>query len=277
VTVRAPNGTLRKYSLCNEASERDRYVIAVKRDAAGHGGSVSLVDGTRVGDTVQVSEPRNAFELAARAPAFIFVAGGIGITPIMSMVRSLVSQGMEKFRLFYLTRSPDMTPFREELGADEFRGKVVIHHDHGDPAKSFDLWPVFEKPTSAHIYCCGPRPMLEAVRDMTGHWSTAAVHFESFLDAAAQAKPEDKPFTVVLARSGDRIEVAPGASILDAMRAHGHDAPSSCESGTCGTCRTRLVSGEADHRDFVLTQDERAGQVMICVSRALTPEIVIDR
>jgi phthalate 4,5-dioxygenase reductase subunit len=277
VTVRAPNGTLRKYSLCNEASERDRYVIAVKRDAAGHGGSVSLVDGTRAGDTVQVSEPRNAFELAARAPAFIFVAGGIGITPIMSMVRSLVSQGMEKFRLFYLTRSPDMTPFREELAADEFRGKVVIHHDHGDPAKSFDLWPVFEKPTSAHIYCCGPRPMLEAVRDMTGHWSTAAVHFESFLDAAAQAKPEDKPFTVVLARSGDRIEVAPGASILDAMRARGHDAPSSCESGTCGTCRTRLVSGEADHRDFVLTQDERAGQVMICVSRALTPEIVIDR
>jgi phthalate 4,5-dioxygenase reductase subunit len=277
VTVRAPNGTLRKYSLCNDPAERDRYVIAVKRDAAGHGGSVSLVDGTRAGDFLEVSEPRNAFELAPTAPAFIFVAGGIGITPIMSMVRSLAACGIGKFKLYYLSRSPESTAFREALAGDEFRGKVVIHHDHGDPAKSFDLWPVFEKPSNAHIYCCGPRPMLEAVRDMTGHWSASAVHFESFLDAAAQAKPEDKPFTVVLAKSGDRIEVAPGVSILDAMRARGHDAPSSCESGTCGTCRTRLVSGEADHRDFVLTEGERAEQVMICVSRAITPEIVIDR
>jgi phthalate 4,5-dioxygenase reductase subunit len=277
VTVKAPNGTLRKYSLCNDPAECERYVIAVKRDAAGHGGSVSLVDGTRVGDLVQVSEPRNAFELAPKANAFLFIAGGIGITPIMSMVRGLVGEGRDKFKLYYCTRSPEATPFLEELGGAEFRGKVVIHHDHGDPAKSLDLWPILEKPTSAHIYCCGPRPLLEAVRDMTGHWSAAAVHFESFLDAAAQAKPEDKPFDVVLAKSGARIEVPAGMSILDAMRARGHDAPSSCESGTCGTCRTRLLDGTADHRDLVLTEEERATQVMICVSRALSPEIVIDR
>jgi phthalate 4,5-dioxygenase reductase subunit len=97
------------------------------------------------------------------------------------------------------------------------------------------------------------------------------------LVAAAQAKPEDKPFTVVLGRSGDRIDVAPGVSILDAMRAKGHDAPSSCESGTCGTCKTKLLAGEPDHRDFVLTEEERSHQVMICVSRAHTPELVIDR
>jgi phthalate 4,5-dioxygenase reductase component len=277
VTVTAPNGKLRKYSLCNNPVERDRYVIAVKRDAAGHGGSVSLVDDTRVGDTVRVSEPRNAFELAPKAPAFIFVAGGIGITPIMAMVRTLTDAGFEKFKLYYCTRSPEDTAFREELAAGEYKGKVMIHHDHGDPAKSLDLWPIFEKPSNAHIYCCGPRPMLEAVRDMTGHWSASAVHFESFLDAAAQEKPEDKPFTVVLARSGDRIAVAPGVSILDAIRARGHDAPSSCESGTCGTCRTKLVAGEPDHRDFVLTEEERSHQVMICVSRAHTNELVIDR
>jgi phthalate 4,5-dioxygenase reductase subunit len=277
VTVKAPNGTLRKYSLCNAAGEGDRYVIAVKRDAAGHGGSVSLVDGTRVGDLVEVSEPRNAFELAAKAPAFIFVAGGIGITPILSMMRSLAASGMERFKLYYCTRSPEDTAFRDELAADEFKGKVVIHHDRGDPSKSLDLWPIFEKPSNAHIYCCGPRPLLEAVRDMTGHWSPSAVHFESFLDAAAQAKPEDTPFTVVLAKSGDRVEVPPGVSILDAMRAKGHEAPSSCESGTCGTCRTRLIAGAADHRDLVLTEEERAQQIMICVSRALSPEIEIDR
>ena len=108
-------------------------------------------------------------------------------------------------------------------------------------------------------------------------WPAAAIHFESFIDAGAAAKPGDKPFGVVLAKSGDRLEVPVGLSILEVMRSRGHDAPSSCESGTCGTCRTRLVSGEADHRDLVLMDDEKATQIMICVSRARSPEIVIDR
>ena len=277
VTVRVPRGMLRKYSLCNDPAEIERYVIAVKRDAAGHGGSVSLVDGTRVGDLLEVSEPRNAFPLEPRAPAFIFVAGGIGITPIMSMVHDLVARNMHAFRLYYLTRSPETAAFREALAADGLRDKVVVHHDHGDPTRSLDLWPLFEKPSKAHIYCCGPRPLLEAVRAMTGHWPAAAVHFESFLDAAAQQRPEDRPFTVVRARSGLRLDVPPGISILEAMRARGHEAPSSCESGTCGTCRTSLLAGEADHRDFVLGEDERPRQIMICVSRAVSREIVIDR
>jgi phthalate 4,5-dioxygenase reductase subunit len=152
-----------------------------------------------------------------------------------------------------------------------------VHHDQGDPAHALDLWPILEKPSPAHVYCCGPRPLLEAVRDMTGHWSPSSIHFESFIDAGAAARPEDTSFTVVLAKSGARIEVAPGMSILEAMRSAGHDAPSSCESGTCGTCRTRLVGGEADHRDLVLMDDEKADQIMICVSRARSPEIVIDR
>ncbi len=277
VSVRAPNGSLRKYSLCNDPAERDRYVIAVKRDPAGHGGSVSLIDGTRVGDLVEISEPRNAFELNERAASHIFIAGGIGITPIMAMLRRLAAAGKARFRLYYCTRSPAATAFRDELSAAPFSGKVTFHHDHGDPARSLDLWPILEKPSGAHVYCCGPRPMLEAVRDMTGHWPTAAIHFESFLDAAAQARPEDTPFTVVLANSGDRIEVPPGISILEAMRACGHEAPSSCESGTCGTCRTRYVAGVADHRDLVLTGEERADQIMICVSRAASSEIVIER
>jgi len=119
--------------------------------------------------------------------------------------------------------------------------------------------------------------MLEAVRDMTGHWPASAVHFESFVDAAAAQRPEDRAFTVVLAKSGARIEVPPGVSILEAMRARGHAAPSSCESGTCGTCRTALVAGEPDHRDLVLAEEERAREIMICVSRARSPELVIDR
>ena len=276
VTVKSRNGSLRKYSLCNDPAERDRYVIAVKRDPSGRGGSVDLVDHTRVGDGLEVSAPRNAFELAARAPSFILVAGGIGITPILSMARSL-NAGDRPYKLFYLTRSPGHAAFRDELQRGDFAGKVVIHHDGGDPARAFDLWPVLERPSAAHVYCCGPRPLLDGVRDMTGHWPASSIHFESFADAGAAAKPGDQPFAVVLAKSGDRFEVPVGRSILEVMRSRGHDAPSSCESGTCGTCRTRLVSGEADHRDLVLMEDEKATQVMICVSRAKSPEIAIDR
>ena len=276
VTVKSPNGSLRKYSLCNDPAERGRYVIALKRDPRGRGGSVDLVDNTRAGDIVEVSAPHNAFELAAKVPSFILIAGGIGITPLLAMARQLNGEG-KRYRLYYLTRSVELTAFRDVLQGEDFKGKVVIHHDGGDAARAFDLWPILEKPSSAHVYCCGPRPLLEAVRDMTGHWSPAAIHFESFLDAGAAARPEDRPFTVVLAHSGERIEVPPAVSILDAMRARGHEAPSSCESGTCGTCRTRLLSGEADHRDLVLMDDEKAGQIMICVSRARSAEIVIDR
>ena len=276
VLVTSPAGHVRRYSLCNDAGERDRYVIGVKRDPAGRGGSVDLVDRVGVGDRVPVSEPRNAFELDERAPAYLLIAGGIGITPLLSMVKHL-RKGDAKFRLYYCTRSPGHTAFADELRDVGPQGRVTLHHDGGDPARALDLWPLFEKPTKEHVYVCGPRPMLEAVRDMTGHWSPAAIHMESFVDAGAAQKPEDRPFTVVLARSGDRIEVPPGVSILEAMRARGHDAPSSCESGTCGTCRTKLVAGAADHRDLVLMDHERASQVMICVSRAKTPEIAIDR
>ena len=276
VTVKSPNGSLRKYSLCNDPAERRRYAIAVKRDPAGRGGSVDLVDNTRVGDTIEVSAPHNAFELAEKAASFILIAGGIGITPLLAMARHLNGAG-KRYKLYYLTRSPEHTAFRDQLEGEEFKGRVAIHYDGGDIANAFDLWPILEKPTSAHVYCCGPRPLLEAVRDMTGHWPPAAIHFESFVDAGAAARPEDKPFTVVLAKSGDRIVVQPGVSILEAMRAGGHEAPSSCESGTCGTCRTRLLAGKADHRDLVLMDDEKAGQIMICVSRAVSPEIEIER
>jgi len=275
VSVTAPNGSVRKYSLCNDPDERNRYVIAVKRDPAGHGGSVSLVDGVKASDLVEVSEPRNAFELDEKPASHLLIAGGIGITPILAMARRLAALG-KRFRLVYLTRSPEDTPFADVLADEVFQGRVTIHHDGGDVARAFDLWPLLEKP-NGHVYCCGPRGLLEAVRDMTGHWSTSAVHFESFLDAMASSKPEDKPFTVRLASSGSRIEVAPATSILEAMRAAGHDAPSSCESGTCGTCKTRLLEGLADHRDLVLMDDERRDWIMICVSRALTPEIAIDR
>ena len=277
IGLRVPTGRMRKYSLCNDPAERDRYVIAVKREESGSGGSSSLIDQVTPGDHLECTPPRNDFALSDRATSFLFIAGGIGITPILSMVRHLKSTASARFKLYYCTRTPEDTPFREELTGPDYRGRVVIHHDDGDPERLLDLWPLLERPTGAHVYCCGPRSMLEAVRDMTGHWSSGRVHFESFDDAAAMRTPRDRPLRVRLARTGGVVDVPADQSILEALRAAGLVVPSSCESGTCGTCRTGLVDGQPDHRDLVLSDAERESNIMVCVSRALSDELAIDR
>ncbi|MBI0539318.1 oxidoreductase [Roseomonas sp. KE2513] len=278
LSVRVPSGAMRNYSLCNDPHERDRYVIAVKREGGGRGGSVALVDNTAEGATLDVSAPRNLFELDTSAPEYIFVAGGIGITPILAMIRYLKATGGKPFRLFYLTRHTAGTAFHAELSDPAFAGSnaVVIHHDEGNPANAYDLWPVFEEPTKAHIYCCGPRPLMDAVRDMTGHWPENSVHFEDFGSDLVRPRADDKPFTIRLGADGDPLEVPVGTTILEVLRAHGRKLPSSCESGTCGTCRTRYTAGEVDHRDMVLTPAEQKTALMICVSRARTDSLVLE-
>lgn len=276
IVVRVPNGQERKYSLCNDPGERDRYVIAVKRERQGRGGSISLIDGTKAGDEIAVSAPRNDFALTGNPARYLFIAGGIGITPIRAMIKQLISAGGPPFKLYYLCRTPAAMAFRDEFGGPDFRGKAVLHFDEGDPDKAFDLWPVLEEPKGAHLYCCGPRPLMEAVRDMTGHWSSSAVHFEDFGADQAANRADDKPFTVRLARSGKTFEVPAGTSILEVLRQNGYHVSSSCEAGTCGSCRTGLIAGEADHRDLVLAEHERARAIMVCVSRARAGELVLD-
>lgn len=276
IGVRVPNGLLRKYSLCNDPAERDRYQVAVKRESNGRGGSCSLIDDTKAGDELAVIAPVNDFGLPPRAQDFLFIAGGIGVTPFMAMIREIMAQG-KRFRLFYCSRSPETTAFRDELGAPEFKDSVIIHYDQGDVSRSLDLRPILaERKNREHLYCCGPRPLMEAVRAMTDHWSPTAVHFEAFSEAETH-KAGDKPFKVKLARSGAVIEVPTDKTILEVLREHGLDVPSSCETGTCGTCRTKMLAGEADHRDLVLAEHERKDTIMICVSRARTDEISIDR
>src|SRR5690349_15962119 len=160
VSLRVPGGFLRKYSLCNDPAERDRYVIAVKREPNGRGGSESLIRNAAVGHEIPVSAPVNNFALAKSPAGYLFVAGGIGITPIMAMIRELAAAG-GRFRLYYCTRAPAVTAFRDELSAPELRGKVKIHHDGGDLAKALDLWPIVEKP-HGHLYCCGPRGLMQS-------------------------------------------------------------------------------------------------------------------
>ena len=276
IAIHLPNGLIRKYSLCNDPAERDRYQVAVKREASGRGGSVDLIDNTKAGDTLMVARPVNDFALPPRATDFLFIAGGIGITPMMAMIRQVQAAG-KRFRLFYCSRSPETTAFRDQLSAPDLKDHVMIHYDGGDSSCSLDLKPILaERQNREHLYCCGPRPLMEAVRAMTDHWSSTAVHFEAFSEAETH-KASDRPFKVRLARSGDVLDVPVTKTILEVLREHGLEVPSSCETGTCGTCRTKILAGVPDHRDLVLAEHEKADTIMICVSRAKTDEITIDR
>lgn len=276
IAIRTPSGTIRKYSLCNDPAERHRYQVAVKRESSGSGASGEMIDRTRVGDTVMVGEPANVFALPPRAEHFLFIAGGIGITPIMSMIRQVHRAG-KHFRLIYIAHSPELAPFREDLSAPELRGSVTIHYDHGDPARSFDFGPSLkERQNREHLYCCGPRPLMETVRELADHWSPAALHFEAFAPAAKPPGGEHA-FRIKLARSGKTLDVPADKSVLDVLREAGLEVPSSCETGTCGTCRVKVLAGEIDHRDLVLSRAEKANTMMICVSRAKGDELTLDR
>lgn len=275
ITVQTPSGVRRSYSLCGDPEQTATWQIAVKRDAKGRGGSQSMVDNVQAGDLLPTLPWANLFELNETAASYIFVAGGIGITPILSMMRRLISQGRTDFKLYYCTRDAAGTAFMDELNASDLAGKVKIHHDHGDPEKALDLWPVFERPSNAHVYCCGPQGLMDSVRDMTGHWPTEHIHFESF-GVSQTGFQENRAFDVVLQKSGLRVTVPKHQSILEALRACGHSVSSSCESGTCGSCRTTLIAGDVEHRDLVLRPEEQAHQIMVCVSRANSAELILD-
>jgi phthalate 4,5-dioxygenase reductase component len=275
LTLLTPAGMRRNYSLCSHPAERGFYQIAVKRDAAGRGGSVSMADDVHVGGRLSVSTPRNNFELHPRATQFLFIAGGIGITPILSMMRHLLSHGQSQFQLIYCTRDAASTAFSAELSSPEMAPHVQLHHDHGHIDQAFDFWPLLETPKNTHVYCCGPRGLMDAVADMSGHWPSGAIHFESFgVDATVHAA--NTAFRVRLNKSGAEVQVSAHQTILEALRACGHHVASSCESGTCGTCRTGLLAGEAEHRDMVLSDEEKASQIMVCVSRSKSSELVLD-
>ncbi len=278
VVVVTPNGLSRRYSLCGSPAQRDRYVIAVKREMAGQGGSASMVEDVSAGMRLDVSHPFNYFPLVGEASSHLLIAGGIGITPILAMARDLVARNAD-FRLVYCTRSPEATAYLPELSASTWRDRVSFHHDRGNPPAELPFAALIaERRDDAHIYCCGPRGLMSAVRAAASRWPSSALHFEDFGTSAdpSTASDSEAGFVVRLARTGGSVPVPAGVTILEALRRSGVAVPSSCESGTCGTCRTRLLEGAGDHRDFVLDEDEQRGEIMICVSRALSRELVLD-
>jgi phthalate 4,5-dioxygenase reductase subunit len=272
ITVQTPSGAMRRYSLMGDGSAPSSYRIAVKREVEGRGGSASMHDEANEGTELLVEPPENDFELV-EAPEYLLIAGGIGITPIYAMAEHLDRRG-KPFRLIYLTRSAEETAYAGELQA-AFGDRLTLHHDEGKEEEFYDFWDDFETPTKAHVYCCGPAPLMEEIEAVSGHWPEHAIHFEDFKPVEV-VRPDDGPFEVELAKSGETVTVPADQSILEALRDAGFATVSSCESGTCGTCKTGLIQGEVDHRDMVLTDQERSDKIMICVSRAKEGRLVLD-
>ena len=270
--VETPSGARRQYSLVNDGRAPERYVIALKRAPDSRGGSRSMFEDAAVGGFLHADAPANGFALD-EAPGYLLIAGGIGIAPIFAMANRLDEEN-RPFRLIYCTRSAGESAYLDDMRA-RFGARLTAHHDGGDPAAHYDFWDHFAEPVDIRVYCCGPKPLMEEVRAVSGHWPEGRVRFEDFRPVEA-VRPGDRPFEVVLQRSGRTVAVPADLSILEALRGAGIRVPSSCESGVCGTCKTRLIAGAADHRDMVLTDGERADFIMPCVSRARRGGLILD-
>jgi vanillate O-demethylase ferredoxin subunit len=273
IDVTLPDGMVRSYSLLNPQSERHRYVIAVQKDRASRGGSKWIHQNLRAGDILTVHGPRNNFSLEETAEKSLFVAGGIGITPILSMIQRLSEIG-RPWELVYCSRARATTPFLELL---ERNAAVRFNFDQDPGGKMLDIAAVVKAaPTNAHLYCCGPLPMLEAFEKATADVDPPRVHVEYF--TAKEPPATEGGFRVMLARSGRALTIPPGKSILVALQDIGVEVPHSCTEGVCGTCETRVLEGEPDHRDLILTDAERASNktMMICCSGARSATLVLD-
>lgn len=275
--VDAAAGLVRQYSLCNDPAETHRYVIAVQREEAGRGSRAMF--GIAEGSALSVSAPRNHFRLDGGAAASLLIAGGIGITPIMAMVRTLERKG-RPYRLHYCARSPARALFADRLAALPFGDKVRFHYDGGDPRNGLDVAAVLASPApGTHLYCCGPAGLMQAVERAAVHWPAGCVHFEHFsAEGLEPVAGTDRSFEIEIASTGQVIAVAPDKSILDALQAHGIKVESLCREGICGTCITGVRAGTPDHRDHVLDADEKAAndRIAVCCSRALSARLVLD-
>lgn len=278
IMVTRPDGPENAYSLIDLGGDQtapERYVLAVRRDDGGSGGS-RFMHALTPGDTITASAPKNHFPLDHGTAPALLLAGGIGVTPLISMATALVRQGRD-FRMVYACRSPAAAAFADRL-AQAHGERLVIHHDDaaGGPLPVADL--IAATDPAAHVYVCGPKPMIEATRaamDAAGR-DPAQFHAELFENASHQSG--DKAFEVEVASTGQIFTIPPDKTIIEVLEAGGMDLVFDCQRGDCGICQTDVLEGTPDHRDVVLSQAERdSGKVMqICVSRALSARLKLD-
>lgn len=270
VDVRLPDGKTRQYSLMGDPDDREHYQIAVQREDAGRGGSRWLHENLHVGSVAHVSAPRNNFPLADTVPGgtSVFVAGGIGITPMMAMIREARQRG-DLVELHYCRKNhdPAFLPLLEQLGLGE---RLVLHVSEDGPDSRLDVGALVQTlPADTHLYCCGPERLTDAV-EQAGESAGLAeeqLHFEVFATTLDENyKPE--PFELHLASSKKTLLVPADRSALEVLREAGYAVPSSCELGVCGTCECGYTDGVVIHRDAVLRPSARQNRMMLCVSRA---------
>ncbi|QBE66776.1 PDR/VanB family oxidoreductase [Pseudoduganella lutea] len=273
--VTLPGGITRQYSLCCAAPSPLRYRIAVKREPRSRGGSAWLHDAAAQGSPVEIGTPRNAFALAPAASAHLLFAGGIGITPVLSMAHALARRNAP-FRLAVFARAPDLVPFAGELGAAPLAPFTSVHCALGpdETAAAIDAL-LAAAVDGTHVYACGPAPFMAAVTERAAaRFGADCVHTESF--GAIAPAGGDRAFVLRLLQSDREIAVPADRTALACLQDAGIDVASSCEVGVCGTCMTRVREGQADHRDSYLTTAERESCFLPCVSRAVTPVLAID-
>jgi ferredoxin-NADP reductase len=264
IDLSLPNWLIRQYSLYGDPADRERYRVAVRHEPLSRGGSEYVHRFLRAGRALDVSLPRNNFPLVP-AREYLFLAGGIGITPILPMLRAAADAGATA-TLVYAGRSAATMPFAAELRSRP-RVRVVATDEQGRP----DLAALAAE-TSPHalVYCCGPASMIAAAEAV---FPAGRLHVERF-QPVVRTYPPNTAFDVVCARSGRTVQVAPDESLLDALTYAGHPVPSGCREGVCGSCELTVLDGEPEHRDDI---GAPAGRMYACVSRARSPRLVVDR
>lgn len=280
IDVSMPNGMTRQYSLCNDSTETHRYLIAVLKDITSRGGSRAMHELVQEGDEISISAPRNHFAMAHPPGESLLLAGGIGITPILCMAQRLAALG-ENFEVHYSARSQAAMAFRERIARSSFASKVHLHFDDGESHQRLNLPSLVDTPGAhyRHLYVCGPKGFMDAVlgNARAAGWPEARLHYE-FFSAAPPVFGDDGGFEVQLASNGKVVVVPKNKTVVEALAAAGVHVPVSCEQGVCGTCLTRVLEGECDHRDLFLTLEEqgRNDQFTPCVSRAKSAQLVLD-
>ncbi len=277
IDLHLENGMTRQYSLCNPPNQTHQYVIGVLHDPASRGGSRFVHENLQIGQRLHISKPRNLFPIAAAAKHHLLLAGGIGITPILCMAEHLAAEQSD-FELHYCSRERGRTAFLDHIQQSVFADRSRLYWDvEGAP---LDIDAVLQQPqTDTHLYVCGPAGFIDHVLKAADRlsWSTANVHREFFSSAAVDNVAAADGFQVEIEGTGQVIAVAADQTVVEALACHGIDIPVSCEQGVCGTCLTRVVAGEPEHRDMFLTDEEHArnDQFTPCCSRAKSTRLVL--
>jgi ferredoxin-NADP reductase len=273
VDLELPGGLTRQYSLCGDPADRSVWRIGVLREPESRGGSAHVHEELHEGEEVDVRGPRNHFPLVP-APRYVFIAGGIGITPILPMIAAADAAGAQ-WELHYGGRSRRSMAFLESL--ERLSGHLTLHPQ--DEVGLIDLDRLLAEPRpETLVYCCGPEPLLVAVEQRCAGWPSGSLHLERFAPKDVGEPVLTGSFQVELSLSGRTLDVPPEKSVLQVVEEAGLSVLSSCQEGTCGTCETAVLSGEVDHRDSLLTPDEQAANdtMFICVSRAACPKLVLE-